>query len=756
MLRSLYIRDYALIEELEVDFGPGLNIITGETGAGKSIVIGALKMILGERASTEVVRTGARKAIIEGVFDEADTPVINALLEENQIDSGEQIIMRREITASQSRAFINDSPATVQLLKEVAANLIDLHGQHEHQSLLRTETHLQMVDQFGALDGDRREYERRYKEISALELERRSLVAREQDLRQQRDLIAFQINEIDQVDPQPDEETRLRDERRVLENAEQLFEATQGLNEMLYASEQAVQDVLVTARNELRELSGIDPSFSELASEIETAETIVAEVARSLQQYNAGIEFNPERLEEIRLRTMAIEGLKRKYGGALESVIEHRRSIGETYELAADFEGAITRLGERISKARTGLSEAAIALSEKRKEVAARIRKMIEAELGALGMNDARFEVRFDVAVDPNGWVSLADGTNVDARADGIDVAEFYISTNVGETPRPLARVASGGEISRIMLALKSILAKSERLPILVFDEIDTGISGAVARRVGRSMAELARFHQIIAITHLPQIAALGDIHLRVSKLVEDGRTKTYMHRLGERISKARTGLSEAAIALSEKRKEVAARIRKMIEAELGALGMNDARFEVRFDVAVDPNGWVSLADGTNVDARADGIDVAEFYISTNVGETPRPLARVASGGEISRIMLALKSILAKSERLPILVFDEIDTGISGAVARRVGRSMAELARFHQIIAITHLPQIAALGDIHLRVSKLVEDGRTKTYMHRLGDEERAAQVASLIAGGGVTDAALESARELMDGGGRD
>lgn len=534
MLRSLYIRDYALIEELEVDFGPGLNIITGETGAGKSIVIGALKMILGERASTEVVRTGARKAIIEGVFDEADTPVINALLEENQIDSGEQIIMRREITASQSRAFINDSPATVQLLKEVAANLIDLHGQHEHQSLLRTETHLQMVDQFGALDGDRREYERRYKEISALELERRSLVAREQDLRQQRDLIAFQINEIDQVDPQPDEETRLRDERRVLENAEQLFEATQGLNEMLYASEQAVQDVLVTARNELRELSGIDPSFSELASEIETAETIVAEVARSLQQYNAGIEFNPERLEEIRLRTMAIEGLKRKYGGALESVIEHRRSIGETYELAADFEGAITRLEERISKARTGLSEAAIALSEKRKEVAARIRKMIEAELGALGMNDARFEVRFDVAVDPNGWVSLADGTNVDARADGIDVAEFYISTNVGETPRPLARVASGGEISRIMLALKSILAKSERLPILVFDEIDTGISGAVARRVGRSMAELARFHQIIAITHLPQIAALGDIHLRVSKLVEDGRTKTYMHRLGD------------------------------------------------------------------------------------------------------------------------------------------------------------------------------------------------------------------------------
>ena len=534
MLRSLYIRDYALIEELEVEFGPGLNIITGETGAGKSIVIGALKMILGERASTELVRSGARKAIIEGMFDEADIPVVTSLLEANQIDAGEQIIMRREITPSQSRAFINDTPATVQLLKEVAANLIDLHGQHEHQSLLRTETHLPMVDQFGGLEPVRKEYHERFEEVSRLERERKSLSARERDLRQQRDLIAFQIQEIDQVDPQPDEEASLRDERRVLEHAEQLFEATQGLNERLYASEEAVHDVLVAARNELQELVDIDPSFGELVSEIQSAQAIVAEVARSLQQYNAGIEFNPERLEEIRLRTMAVEGLKRKYGGTLESVIEHRRSIGETFELASDFEGAIARLDEQIAQAGVGLSEAALNLSGKRKEVATRIEEMIESELTALGMNHARFKVRFAVSDDPDGWVTMEDGQQVRARADGMDVVEFYISTNVGETPRPLARVASGGEISRIMLALKSILAKSERLPILVFDEIDTGISGAVARRVGRSMADLARFHQIIAITHLPQIAALGDVHLRVSKLVEDGRTKTHMHRLDD------------------------------------------------------------------------------------------------------------------------------------------------------------------------------------------------------------------------------
>lgn len=534
MLRSLYIRDYALIEELEVQFDSGLNIITGETGAGKSIVVGALKMILGERASTDVVRTGARKAIIEGIFDEADLPSVKTLLEENEIDAGPEIILRREITSSQSRAFINDTPATVQLLKDVASNLIDLHGQHEHQSLLRTETHLPTVDNFGSLEGLRAEYQKHFRNVQALVRERRDLAKRERELSQQRDLISFQIEEIDRVNPQPDEEDQLDAERRVLENAETLYQATASLYEALYASDQAVHDALVLARNELQDLTRIDGSFEESLKEVRSAEAIVAEVARSLQNYNARVEFNPERLEEIRLRSVALESLKRKYGGSLDAVIEHRKSIGETFELARDFEGAIAKLDVRIHEARKDLSDLALRLSAKRKEVAERVEEAIVRELGNLGMAHSRFEVRFSATGDEEGWVQTNEGRFA-AHVDGMDEVEFFISTNIGEVPRPLAKVASGGEISRIMLALKTILARSERLPILVFDEIDTGISGSMARRVGESMHELARYHQIIAITHLPQIAALGDVHFSVRKYVEDGRTKTQMLRLEEK-----------------------------------------------------------------------------------------------------------------------------------------------------------------------------------------------------------------------------
>lgn len=533
MLCSLYIRDYALIEELEVEFGRGLNIITGETGAGKSIIVGALKMILGERASTEVVRSGARKAVIEGIFDEADVPPIVELLRENAIDAGDEIILRREITSSQSRAFINDTPATVQLLRSVASLLIDLHGQHEHQSLLHSETHLPTIDQVGNLGSLREEYEAVYEQVQALVRERAALAKRERELRQQRDLIRFQIEEIDRVDPQPDEEERLEDERRVLENAETLFQATNSIYESLYASDAAAHDVLVQARAELENLVRIDRTFEESLREIRSAEAIVAELARTLQDYNSGIEFNPERLEEIRVRSMALEALKRKYGGTLEAVLEHRRSIGETYELASDFEGAIARLDERIEEARLKLTDAAVRLSDRRKQVAKDVEDAIVRELAHLGMTHSRFEVRFDVVPQEDGLIETPSG-RVAARPGGMDDVEFYISTNVGEAPRPLAKIASGGEVSRVMLALKTILARSERLPILVFDEIDTGISGAMARQVGQKMHGLSRSHQIIAITHLPQIAALGDLHFRVSKSIADGRTRTEMVRLDE------------------------------------------------------------------------------------------------------------------------------------------------------------------------------------------------------------------------------
>ncbi|MFK7847104.1 MAG: DNA repair protein RecN [Rhodothermales bacterium] len=534
MLRSLYIRDYALIEELEVEFDNGLNIITGETGAGKSILLGALKLILGERASTEAIRTGAKKAVIEGVFDNTGSARINKLLEDNALEPADQIILRREISGTASRAFVNDSPATLQVIREVASNLIDLHGQHEHQMLLRTETHLETLDNFGGLEGLVGRYKKQYDVVAGLIKERNTLKAKEQELQQQKDLFGFQIEEIDKVDPQDNEEDALETERKILEHAEKLHEVSSKLYSILYEDDDAVSDQLVLVRNDLQDLSHVDPTLEASAKEAESAHIIVSELASFLQDYNARIEFNPVRLETIRERLGELEHLKRRYGGSLSAVLEYRQDIGRKYELANDFQGNLAQLQESIREEQKKLTDLAVRLSKKRNEIARKIEKSIVQEIAQLGIPDSRFDVRFEVQTSEDGWILQENGEAswCTAHPNGMDIVEFFISTNPGEDLRPLARVASGGEISRIMLALKTILAKSERLPILVFDEIDAGISGPVARKVGESMRSLAQYHQIVAITHLPQIAALGHVHFRVTKQVADGRTRSQIDRL--------------------------------------------------------------------------------------------------------------------------------------------------------------------------------------------------------------------------------
>lgn len=579
MLRSLSIRDYALIDSLEVEFESGLNVITGETGAGKSILLGALKLLLGERANTDTVRTGAKKAVIEGVFDNADEGRIPDVLRAHEIEPrpGGVLIIRREVTTRYSRAFVNDTPATLDVLRAVASQTIDLHGQHEHQSLLRTETHGGMVDNFGGLGGLVEAYREAYREAASLYAERDALVRRERELRQQKELIAFQIEEIDRVAPQPDEEDALEAERRILENAEQLYEATAQLYEQFSESDSALYDRLVVVRNQLQDLARIDSAFEDTLAEIRQAEIILKEATQFLQDYNARVEFNPSRLDEVRERLGELDYLARKYGGTIEAVIDHRAEIGETYALASNFEAAIARLDDRIAAARETLSRAAYRLSRKRHEVAERVEEMIGVELATLGMPHARFEVRFDRRADEEGWVSFPEGDGeqrVRAFEHGADLIEFYISANLGEKPTPLARTASGGEISRIMLALKTILAKSDRLPILVFDEIDTGISGAIARRVGESMHQLAQYHQIIAITHLPQIASLGDTHFVAEKEVKGERTVSSLRRLEEAERAEQVALLLAGDAESE---AALASARELIESGREA---EDARTE--------------------------------------------------------------------------------------------------------------------------------------------------------------------------------
>ncbi len=531
MLQRLYIRDFTLIEELEVEFNSGLNIVTGETGAGKSIIVGALKLILGDRASTDVVRPGGKKAIVEGVFEARDDEDFRQLLVENEIEQSTQLILRREISSTQSRAFINDSPVTVGVLKQIASELVDLHGQHEHQSLLRPETHLKLVDGFGGLEGLLRAYSEQYDRVKALKNKRDQIASKERELRQEKDLLAFQINEIDTVAPTPGEEDELEAERRILSNAEKLYEATSALFDLLHNSESAIGDLLVRARNELQDLCRIDTDFEATRSEIASAQISVSEAAAFLQDYNSRIEFNPERLEEIRERLIEFDRLKRKYGGTIEAVLSFRSDIQERYELATDFEGALSRISKEFEAACLELSDVAMRLSSKRMSAGSQIESALVKEMAHLGMPSSQFNVSLSRTADASGWVT--NGTDrFAASPKGIDECSFYISTNQGMEPMPLAKVASGGEISRIMLALKSILAKSERMPILIFDEIDTGISGAIAQRVGDCMLDLGSYHQIIAITHLPQVASAGSTHFKVEKWSEGGETRTSMKQL--------------------------------------------------------------------------------------------------------------------------------------------------------------------------------------------------------------------------------
>ena len=538
MLKTLHIRDYALIESLEVDFESGLNILTGETGAGKSIIIGALKMILGERARAGIVRTGARRAVIEGFFDEVTSPAVHTILSDRGLEPTTHLILRREIASTYSRAFINDSPATLPVIREVAAHLIDLHGQHEHQSLLRTDTHLELLDHFGSLGGLRIDYARQYEAMDELLRRRAKMEQQQQQTHVLKEKLAYEIGEIDAVGPRLDEEQALVEERRRLQNAERLFSATASLYEMLYARDEATGDQLIVARNELQALARIDKVFSAACEEIRSAQIVVADVATLLQDYNARIEFNPARLEAIRERLGELDRLKRKYGGTVQAVMEYRSKIGEQHDLIVNYKEALRELLQAIEEQQVLLADAALRLSSKRHEVAERIERAAAMELDRLGMPAAKLVINLERCADDEGWIGLpaAGRGRKQYRAfrHGMDEVEFCIAANEGEVPQSLKHVASGGEISRIMLALKTILAKSESLPILVFDEIDSGISGPIARKVGESMAELGRYHQIIAITHLPQIAALAQVHFVVEKRVEAGRAKTYIRCLAE------------------------------------------------------------------------------------------------------------------------------------------------------------------------------------------------------------------------------
>jgi DNA repair protein RecN (Recombination protein N) len=537
MLKALTIKNYALIEELTVEFSSGLVIITGETGSGKSIIIDALGLILGGRASADIVRKGADRAVVEGTFHIAGNKRLQQILEEGGIAPSDELIIRREVSSKgQSRCFIADSPATLALQKQVGELLVDLHGQHEHQSLLRVETHIGMLDDFGGLGGIVAEFQEARKLLRGTAGELEDLRRRERQLAEKKEFYEFQIAEIDAVAPRAGEVEELERELKILENAEKLFGITGNLYGMLYDGEQSVHDLLVIVRNQLQDVAGIDAQFAEAAKECASAEAVVGELAKFIQGYNARVEFNPERLEALRDRLGKLALLKRKYGGSVESTIAQRERIGQEVLLAENFNEVIERLTRELEEARAACSAIAGRLSAKRHDIAKKVDTAVVEELGKLGVTHARFTTRIvqtelsDGEDDPD--IVGTGRRKVRLNSRGYDDVEFFISTNLGEEEKPLVRIASGGEVSRIMLALKSILAKSDRLPVLIFDEIDVGVSGRVAQAVGKSLKNLSNFHQVIAITHLPQIAGLADAHFAVEKKERGARTMTGMRRL--------------------------------------------------------------------------------------------------------------------------------------------------------------------------------------------------------------------------------
>lgn len=533
VIRRLHVKDFAIVKELEVEFGAGLNVITGETGAGKSILIEALGLILGGRASGEMIRTGSPTAIVEGLFELRGSDPLLSFLKDLGLDlDDDNLLIRREISRNgRGRCLVNGSPITISMLRKIGDMIVDLHGQHEHQSLLNVERHIDFLDEFGGLLPLRCRVESLFEEYKRVTVRLGELLDRASAAKEKKELLEFQLKEIEGVNPQPGEEEALERERRVLENCEKLFQATSDLFEWVYQRDGSIIERLGVVRGYLEEMSRIDPEVKVNLEYCDSAIYNLEELSRFLQEYKNGLEFNPIRLEEIRDRLGALSRLKKKYGGTMEAMLEYREWIKGELGSLENLDGEIASLREKVEIKKEQLAELCCQLSEQRKSKALELQSLVERELSELGMGKAQFEVSIGWVEDATGPVEI-EGKPYWVGPKGLDRMEFYISPNVGEELKPLIKIASGGEISRIMLALKSALAKVDHTPTLVFDEIDIGIGGRIAQAVGEKLKGLSKAHQIICITHLPQIASLADEHFSVSKRVKDGRTVTSIKSL--------------------------------------------------------------------------------------------------------------------------------------------------------------------------------------------------------------------------------
>ena len=532
MLVQLTITDFAIIDYLSVNFSEGLNILSGETGAGKSIIINAVNLILGGRASPDLIRTGADMAVVEALFQLALKPPLSRSLADMDMPFNGEVLIKRTISkAGKSRVWVNGSMVTLQMISKLGPNLISISGQNEHQLLLKPDNHLFILDDFGGLTKERLRLNELYRDYYVLKEKTERLRSQLKEEEERRELTQFQIKEIEEARLSSGEDSSLEVEKSRLMHTERLMDIVFTSYQALYEKEDSILSILSLLAKDMDKGVNIDPNLDHYKKQLESSRLQLEDLALELRDYYSHIKLDPQRLEEVEERLQLIRRLKKKYGSSIDGIISFKEELSQKeYQLTQKKE-ELKKIEALTEEKKEGLLKMAVELSLKRHGIAKEFEKKVEEELHLFDMAGTRFRIKFSSNTSGVDTIS-ADMLDSTITADGMDVLEFMISPNVGEDLRPLARIASGGELSRIMLALKTILARSGVVETLVFDEVDSGIGGATAAIVGEKLRSLAKYHQILGITHLPQIASCGDTHFLVEKRIIKGRTRTLITSL--------------------------------------------------------------------------------------------------------------------------------------------------------------------------------------------------------------------------------
>jgi DNA repair protein RecN (Recombination protein N) len=541
MLRELYIKNYALIDEMTLTFSDKLTVLSGETGAGKSIIVGALGLVLGDKARTSSIRSGLESCTVEARFEITSSHPVHRLIRERGVENGAFLVIRRVITRSgTSKCFVNGLQIGVRELQDITGQLIDIHGQHQHQSLLNVKNHLFLLDRYGKLEGELNRYQRSYRKMQEFRKRIRELTMDERERERRIDILKYSIQEIEQAALREGEAEELEQGYKLMRNYEKLASAASATHTLLHGNDSSALHMLERSVEELSPIAEYSPELTDMLSQLESAKIIVEESSYSLQRYMDGIEYEPEKIDRLLSRLEQIKNMKKKYGDSVSDIEAYRKKCEQELNSLESNEETIAKLEEQYAMELKNAQRFAVELSAQRRVAAKTLEESVMKELSFLSMGKARFDVGIsykELAVGEKDAAPhvIIKGKSYELMPDGLDRVEFMISTNVGEPLLPLKSIASGGELSRFMLAIKTVLGDVDPICTFVFDEIDAGIGGKVAWAVGNRLKELAESKQILCITHQAQIASRGSMNIRVDKVSRDGRTVTSVKHLGGR-----------------------------------------------------------------------------------------------------------------------------------------------------------------------------------------------------------------------------